>query len=55
MKITDVKTLKEYDTFCKSVLPNKIPNWKNSDWKNKMGDCIYDYSNEEDLIIRKGV
>lgn len=55
MKITDIKTLQEYDNLCKNSLPNKIPNWLSSDWRLRMGDCIYDYSKGIDPIIRKGV
>jgi len=55
MKISDIKTLQEYDDFCKTSLPNKIPNWRSSDWRLSMGDCIYDYTNRIDPIIRKGV
>lgn len=31
MKITDKKTLREYDEFCKKHLINKIPKWKTQD------------------------
>ncbi len=55
MKVTDIKRLKDYDTFCKKSLPNKIPYWRTKDWRLRMGDCIYDYSNLENPIIRKSV
>ncbi len=55
MKITDKKTLSEYDEFCKSNLINKIPKWKTNDWKLRVGDCIYDYSTSSEPVIRKGV
>jgi hypothetical protein len=55
MKITDKKSLKEYDEFCKNELTNKIPNWKTKDWRPRVGDCIYDYSTNNDPTIRKGV
>jgi len=55
MKITDKKTLKEYDEYCVCFLKNKIPKWKTKDWKLKVGDCIYDYSKEIEPIIRKSV
>lgn len=47
MKITEIKTLSEYDEFCKKKSKKKIPNWKTNDWRQKVGDCIYDYSKEE--------
>ncbi|RZS93861.1 hypothetical protein [Aquimarina brevivitae] len=54
MKITDVKTLKEYDEYCKTYLPKKIPNITHSDFRRRLGDCIYDYSNKE-VLQRAGV
>lgn len=55
MKITDKKTLQEYDEYCKNELKNKIPNWKTTDWRLRVGDCIYEYSNDNEPSIRKGV
>jgi hypothetical protein len=55
MKISDIKTLQDYDTFCKSSLPNKIPNWQATDWRLHMGDCIFDYSKGLNPSIRKSV
>jgi hypothetical protein len=55
MKISDIKTLSEYDSFCQTSLINKIPKWKTKDWRLRVGDCIYDYSNGNHPIIRKGV
>ncbi len=55
MKITDRKTLQEYDDFCKKYLADKIPNWKSADWRQRAGDCIYDYSQSDTPAIRKGV
>jgi hypothetical protein len=54
MKITDKKTMKEYDTFCTDNLPNKIPVPSPKDWKLKLGDCIYDYSNQGNPTPRDG-
>ncbi|WP_378174909.1 hypothetical protein [Aquimarina sp. SS2-1] len=45
MKVTDIKTLEEYDEYCKTYLPEKIPNITHSDFRRRLGDCIYDYSN----------
>jgi hypothetical protein len=44
MKITDIKTLKDYDKYCNKNLKDKIPDWGNRNWKKQIGDCIYDYS-----------
>lgn len=55
MKISDIKSLQSYDTFCKKSLKKKIPNWRTKDWRDRMGDCIYDYTNGIDPILRKSV
>ena len=56
MKITDKKTLEEYDEFCRKDLEEKIPNWRSKDLKKKTGDCIYDFSEGgESPAQRKGL
>ena len=55
MKITDKKTLKEYDLYCKTKLKNKIPVWRTKDQRLRVGDCIYDYSKNDVPSVRKGV
>jgi Nucleotide modification associated domain 2 len=55
MKIEEIKTLQEYDQYCNSSLRQKIPNWRVTDWRLRMGDCIYDYSQELNPVIRKSV
>lgn len=55
MRITNKLTLAEYDQFCSENLKEKIPSWFNRDWRRRMGDCIYDYSNQNEPILRKGV
>lgn len=55
MKITDIKSLKEYDEYCRNTLNAKIPIFETEDWKFKVGDCIYDYSRGDEPCMRKGV
>lgn len=55
MKISDIKSLKDYDIFCRKNLQNKIPNWFARDWRKRMGDCIYNYSKGSEPKLRKGV
>jgi hypothetical protein len=44
MKVTDKITLEEYDQFCKTFLPKKMPDWRNKDYRMRMGDCIYNFT-----------
>ena len=54
MKITDKMTLEKYDKFCQKQYSKKIPSWYSKDWKHRMGDCIYDFSNDPPKM-RKGI
>lgn len=55
MKVNDRKTLREYDHYCRAELNEKIPSWSSRDFRRRVGDCIYDYSNPSDPILRKGI
>jgi hypothetical protein len=44
MRVTQVLSMPEYDSFCRVSLPGKIPDWTSSEFSRKMGDCIYDFS-----------
>lgn len=55
MKISDIKSIEDYDNFCKVTFLNKIPNWRTTDWRLRMGDCIYDFSQNSNPKIRKSV
>lgn len=50
MKVSNIMTLKQYDVYCSLKLQNKIPVYKTTDLRLKVGDCIYDYSKEEPLL-----
>jgi Nucleotide modification associated domain 2 len=55
MKIEEIKTLKQYDKYCKDSLTHKIPQWEAKDWQLRVGDCVYDYSQKYKPAIRKSV
>jgi len=55
MKITSKLTLKDYDQFCKTFLPKKLPDWRNRDYRRRMGDCIYNYISGSDPKMRASI
>ena len=56
MQVTGKMTIKEYDDFCQQNYPAKIPVWGSSDYRGRVGDCIYDFSGDDhDPILRDGV
>lgn len=55
MQVQEILNLQQYDLRCSELLVNKIPNFKTSNWKYFVGDCIYDYSAGSTPKIRKGV
>ena len=54
MKVSEVLSLREYNEFCLSHLPDKVPVWKTNDWRKRLGDCVYRFSGD-DIIQRKSV
>ena len=52
MKVESIKSLQDYDPYCQTSLPDKIPDWSSTDWKRLVGDCIYDYSKSAVPTIR---
>lgn len=55
MKVTDIKSMKEYDEYCRNMLNEKIPVIEAKDWRLKVGDCIYNYSKGTEPLMRIGV
>ncbi len=56
MKVSDRMTMQEYDEYCQRHHPRKIPQWRNrKDYRLRVGDCIYDYSDGEPPILRWSV
>jgi hypothetical protein len=54
MKVTDKKTMEDYDAWTAANCQNKIPKINSHDWQEKLGDSIYDFS-ENPPKIRTGV
>jgi hypothetical protein len=50
MKITKILSIEDYDNYCRTQRPEKIPVWRTTDPKLRMGDCIYDYSKGEPIL-----
>lgn len=55
MKVTGKMTMEKYDQFCQEQYPNKIPNWRGRDYRLRIGDCIYDYSQGDSPKLRLSV
>ena len=55
MKVTSVMTIQEYDELCKTKHLKKIPVWQSKDYRRRVGDCIYDFSEGKVPKMRKGV
>lgn len=55
MQVTDKMSLRAYDQHCQQHLNNKVPSWRSSDWRVKLGDCIYDFSAGVEPAIRMSV
>lgn len=54
MKVTQILSMKEYDTFTKESLNIKIPDIQSIDIEKHMGDSVYDFSNDT-ITLRKSV
>jgi len=46
MRVSRKMTMREYDGFTRKELPDKIPDWKNKDHRRRLGDSIYDFSQD---------
>lgn len=44
MQITDKMTMRDYDDWAQEERPEKIPDWRSRDWKPKLGDAVYNFS-----------
>ncbi|MBU1616051.1 hypothetical protein KJ693_12180 [bacterium] len=55
MQVTDKITMQEYDNYCQANYPAKIPNRQSKNYRCRVGDCIYDYTQGTSPKIRLGV
>jgi hypothetical protein len=55
MKVTMVMKMVDYDSYCINILRNKLPDISNDDFRRRLGDCIYDFSNRVTPDIRPSV
>ena len=55
MKVTSKMTLEDYDQFCNTFVPKKKPDWRNRDYRMRMGDCIYNYVAGSEPKMRTGI
>lgn len=55
MRVTDKKTMEDYDKYCRTSLTGKLPDWRSSAYEKRVGDCIYDFSQSKIPKIRPSV
>lgn len=55
MKVSEVMSMRDYNTHCQRELEVKIPVKNPKNWQEKAGDCIYDYSKGNEPQIRDGM
>jgi hypothetical protein len=48
MKITRKMSLRKYHSYCKMMVPEKIPDIKHLEYQRRVGDCIYDFDQHSD-------
>lgn len=53
MRVTDKMSMREYDDWAQKKRPEKIPDWRSGDWRRKLGDAVYNFS-ELPPRVRKG-
>lgn len=53
MKVTEKMTMQEYDNYCIKWLRGKIPNWRTNNYIDKVGDCLYDFSDPKNPKLRR--
>lgn len=54
MRVTDKKTMAEYDAWTRRELPEKIPSARSRDYGRRAGDSMYDFSDDPPSRRRDG-
>ncbi len=54
MRVDEKMTMSEYDTYTKAHLRGKIPDWSHRERRRRLGDSIYDFS-QDPPVQRPGV
>lgn len=54
MRVQEVLTLREYDRLASTRWPHRVPDVESAALQDRLGDCIYDYSNGKP-VQRRGV
>lgn len=49
MRVSKIMTMEEYDEYCKTTMPEKIPDFRSEDKRKWLGDSIYDFSQSSPL------
>ncbi|WP_114748934.1 Nmad2 family putative nucleotide modification protein [Pleomorphovibrio marinus] len=52
MEITETMTMQQYEKYCNAELSKKIPNWGGESYKERVGDCIYEFSVDPAKILK---
>lgn len=54
MRVTDKKTMAEYDAWTRGELPEKIPSVRSRDYGRRAGDSMYDFDTDPPSRRRDG-
>src|SRR5882762_6259909 len=55
MKVTEKMTMQWYDDQCRVLGNPKIPDMTSPDYIRKLGDCIYNFENSQEGVLRPSV
>lgn len=55
MKVEEILSLQDYDRLAPKRWPHRIPNVKSPALQDRLGDCIYDFSDGNSPVQRAGV